>query len=115
MAVTTVRQMLADVARPILVAAVTDPDLVQAERSVCADSIPVIDAVLADLNPQNVIPSTGRRNAAVSNLRDRQNALGVVDRVHPNFVPNRLYNAWNAIEEAAYFIELQIGESDVTF
>lgn len=115
MPVQTVREIGELVARPILVAATGDPELSQAERSVCANAIPVLDAVLADLNPQNIIPQTGRRNAAVTNLRDTNRGLIAVDRAHENFAPTRIYNATDAFEEMAYLIAAQLPSDDVTF
>ena len=112
----TVRQMLADIARPILVAATADGELAQAKQSVAASAIPVIDGVLSDLNAQNVIPNVGRRNAAVTNLQDQCVVpLGAVDQVHVNFSATRLYNAVDAIRDARRLISLQVPQDEVTY
>lgn len=116
MPVFTVRQLLEDVARPILVNLTTDPDLPQAERSVASNAIPVIDTVLGDLNPQNVIPNTGRRNAAVTNLRDQvEIPLAAVDRAHQTFGAGRLYNALDAVSICQSLIAQQVPSDEVTF
>lgn len=116
MPIYTVRQLLADVARPILVALTTDPALPQPERSVAANAVPVIDTVLGDLNAQNVIPQAGRRNAAVTNLRDQVEVpLAALDRAHQTFGAGRLYNALDAVSISQSLIAQQVPSDEVTF
>src|SRR5512146_55043 len=116
MALFTVRQLLQDVARPILVNLTTDPNVTPREQGVAANAIPVIDSVLGDLNVNNIITSPGKRNAAVTNLRDNVKVpLAAVDRAHQLFGAGELYNALDAVSTAISLIADQVPSDEHGF
>lgn len=114
MALFTVRQLLT-VARDIFSAASSDPGLDAAERNVSASAVPVINTVLGDLNAQNIIPQAGRRNAAITNLRDQAMVpfWGILHN-HMDFPPARLYNGVDAVNACLDLIRDQSPSDDLT-
>lgn len=118
MAITTVRQMLQDVARPILVSMSTDPNLGAPERNSAVTAISVVDTVLGDLNVNNVIPNTGRRNADVTSLRDQCiSPMTAISNARPFFKSGGLfiYNVLDSLTDATNLIAIQQPSDDVTY
>lgn len=112
----TVRQMLQDVARPILVALTTDAGLSSSEQNVAASAVAVVDQVLGDLNASSVIASPGKRNADATNLQDQcVTPLVALDRAHESFAATRLYDALDAVADARALILRQVGSDLVTY
>lgn len=114
MAIMTVRQLLT-IARDIYAAAAVDPDLDAAERNVASSAVPVVDAVIGDLNAQNIIPQLGRRNAAITNLHDQAMSpfFGIL-RNHQDFSAGRLYNGVDAVNACLDLIRDQSPSDDLT-
>lgn len=118
MALLTVRQMLVDVARPILVSGSTDPALGAPEQNNCLVAITTIDGVVGDLNANNIIPNTGRRNADVTSLRDQCVApIRALSNARPFFQTGGqfIYDALDAMNDALQLIAAQVGSTEVTY